>query len=268
MTKEANEATEHSRVPTLVEPREEDVIDGRRAAFSWKPASGAADYRVQVAADRSFEELIVDEPTGLRTRLMLKDVFPTDEKTYFWRVIARDLDGVLHGEDNIESFISGTATDQAEHFKAPDQDEQYGPLAGLFKGAAVEVAAEVTGHEKYAEEEEDLGVEHEGVEAAQILGLTLAIAMALALSIFALFQYFNITAKSARFEAAGMSGYPTLRENNFEALQKLSGFAAVEGEADRYRIPIDHAIELMANEAYLNEDGAAYSAELSLLPHE
>ena len=268
MTKKANEATEHSRVPTLVGPREEDVIDGRRVAFSWMPAGDAVDYRVQVAADQSFEELIVDEPTGRRTNLTLEDAFPTDEKTYFWRVIARDQHGVLHGEDNIESFISGTATDQASHYKAPDQDEKYGPVEGLFKGAAVEVAAEVTGDEKYAEEEEDLGVEHEGVEAAQILGLTLAIAMALALSIVALFQYFNITAQSARFEAAGMSGYPTLRENNFDALQKLSGFAAVEGEADRYRIPIDHAIELMANEAYLNENGAAYSTELSLLPEE
>lgn len=268
MTKKAKEATEHSRVPTLVGPREEDVIDGKRVAFSWMPAGDAVDYRVQVAADQSFEELIVDEPTGRRTNLTLEDAFPTDEKTYFWRVIARDQNGALHGEDNIESFISGTATDQASHFKAPDQDEEYGPVEGLFKGAAVEVAAEVTGDEKYTEEEEDLGVEHEGIEAAQILGLTLAIAMALALAIFALFQYFNITAQSARFEAAGISGYPALRENNFEALQKLSGFAAVEGEEDRYRIPIDHAIELMANEAYLNQDGAAYSTELSLLPEE
>lgn len=268
MTKRANEPTEHSRIPTLIEPREEDVVDGRRVAFSWKPVSSAEDYRVQVAVDQSFEELIVDEPAGLQTRLVLEDAFPTDAKTYFWRVISRDQDGLIHGEDNIESFISGTTTDQAEQFKKPDQDEEYGPVEGLVRGAAVEVAAEVTGDAKYSDQEEDLGVEHEGVEAAQILGLTLAIAVALGLSIFALFQYFNLTAQSARFEAAGMSGYPTLRENNFEAMEKLSGFAAAEGEADRYRIPIDHAIELMANEAYLNDDGTAYSEELSLLPQD
>jgi len=268
MAEKANESTEHSKVPVLVDPREEEVVDGRTVAFSWKPATGAEDYRVQVAADPSFEELIVDEAVGPRTHFTIEDAFPTDERTYFWRVIARGRDGRLHGIDNIESFISGNATDQAQQFKAPDQDEEFGPIEGLVRGATAEVAAEVTGEEKYSEEEKELGVEHEGVEAAQILGLTLAIAVAIGLSIFALFQYFNLTAQATRYEAAGMSGYPELRENRFEALRKLSEYAAVQGEPDRYRIPINDAIELMANEVYRGQDESAYSSELPLLPQE
>ncbi len=266
MSKKKNESTERSLVPVLIEPREEAVVDGSHVTFSWNPAEGARDYRVQVALDASFDETILDKATGGETRLEVRDVFPSDERTYFWRALARGEDGTLHGEDNVESFISGTATDHASHIESPDQEEEFGPAERLVKGAAAEAAAEVTGDEKYEEEEEALGVEHEGVEASQILGLTLAIAAAIALSIVALFQYFNITAQNTRNAAVGISGYPELRENRFETRRKLSEYAVVAGRPDRYRIPIERAMDLMANEAYRDQDGETYSTELPLLP--
>lgn len=268
MAKNKSESEEQSTVPVLMAPREEAVVDGERVVFTWRPADDIQEYRVQVSADPSFDDVLLDQATDRRTSLVVEDAFLTDERTYFWRVIAKDKEGSLHGEDNIESFISRSASDEAAHIKSPDQEEEYGPVEGLVKGAAVEVAAEVSSDEKFDEQAESLGVEQEGVEAAQILGLTVAVAVALALSIFGLFHYFNITAATARFDAAGISGYPELRENRFDAQRKLSGYAVTDGEADRYRIPIDRAMELMANEAYSDQDGRDYSAELPLLPQE
>lgn len=268
MAKEKNQSREQSPVPVLIGPREEAVVDGSQVTFSWNPVEGVREYRVQVSSDASFEDIILDRTTGDRTHLEVSDAFALDEETYYWRVLARGSDGRVHGEDNVETFISGTATDRASLIESPDQEEEYGPAERLFKGAAVEAAAEVTGAETYEEEEAELGVEHEGVEAGQILGLTLAIAAALALSIVALFQYFNITAQTTRNAAAGISGYPELRENRFESMRKLSEYGVLAGESDRYRIPIERAMELMANETHRNQEGLSYSAELPLLPED
>lgn len=266
MAKHRHESAEQSLVPVLIEPREEAVVDGSQVTFSWKPIEGAREYRLQVAADPAFEEIVLDKTTSRQTSLDVTDAFPTDESTYYWRVVARDAEGRFHGNDNIESFISGTATDTASRIESPDEKEEYGPAERLVRGAAAEAAAEVTGEERFEEEAEELGVEHEGVEASQILGLTLAIAFALAISIVALFQYFSITAQATRSAAVGMSGYPELRENRLEATRKLTEYGVLSGESDRYRIPIDRAMELMANEAMQVQDGRQYSEELPLLP--
>lgn len=268
MAKNQNHPAEHSKVPVLIAPREEAVIDGRKVTFSWKPAEEAVEYRLQIASDTSFDDLVYDEAVGRKTQVVVEGVTPIDEDTYFWRVLAEEEDGSVHGADNIESFISGTASDEARHMASPDQEEALGPVAQLARAAKAEAAAEITHAPKYVEEEAELGVEHEGVEAGEILGLTLAVAVALAFSIVALFQYVDITAQAARYEVAGVSGYPDLRENRFKATQKLSQYGAVEGAEDRYTIPIDRAIELMANEAYQTQEERRYSDELILLPQE
>lgn len=257
--------TEHSRVPVLVAPREEAVVDGRRVTFTWKPVDGARSYTVQVSAEPTFNEIVHEEQAGSHTSIEVKNAFPTDEATYFWRVLSRDKDGRIHGGDNIESFISGTSTDVAKGVKSPDQSEDLGPVGELTRAARAEAGREITQDPKYISEEIKLGVEHEGIASGQIIGLALATAVALVLSIFALIQYFDITADSVRYESAGLSGYPELRESRFEAMRKLSQYGVVEGEANRYRIPIDHAMEIMANEAYQAAD-RSYSDELDLMP--
>lgn len=268
MTKSEKSSTEHSKVPVLIAPREEAVVDGSNVSFAWKPVEDARTYTVQVATEPSFENIVHEEQAGSHTSIEVKGVFPADEGTYFWRVLARDRDGSVHGSDNIESFISGTSTDLAKGLESPDQEEDIGPVGQLARAARAEAGREVSDDPKYVSEEIELGVEHEGIEAGQIIGFVLAVAVALALSIFALIQYLDITAEIVRYESAGLSGYPELREGRLQARQKLSGYDVVEGEPDRYRIPIEHAMDLMANEAHQTTGDESYSDELNLMPRE
>lgn len=268
MTDPDTQSSEYSRVPVLIAPRGEAVVDGRRVTFTWKPVEGARTYTVQIAAEPSFKEVIHEVVAGSHTSIEVKDAFPADEATYFWRVLSRGRDGSLHGGDNIESFISGTSTDFANRIKSPDQSEDLGPVGELARAARAQAGRELSSDPKYISEEIKLGVEHEGVEAGQIIGLVLATGVALALSIFAIIQFFDITADAVRYETAGLSGYPELRESRFESTRLLSQYGAVDGSDDRYRIPIDRAMELMANEAHQDAANRTYSDELDLTPRE
>lgn len=268
MTNPESSPTEHSKVPVLIAPREEAVVDGAEVTFTWKPAPGAKTYTVQIAADSAFRNIIHEEQAGSHTSIVVKDAAPTDQGTYFWRVLTRDAEGKVRGHDNIESFLSVESEVFARRMKSPDQVEEYGPVGQLARAARAEAAREITQDPRYLSEEIKLGVEHEGVESGQIIGLVLAVAVALVFSIFGLVKYFNITAEEVRYEVAGLSGYPELRENRLQASQRLTQYGAAEGEENRYRIPIDRAIELMANEAYQNPAGETYSRELELLPRD
>lgn len=255
---------EESRVPVLVAPREESVVDGHRVTFIWKPVKHARSYRLQIAESPAFDRILFETDVRGRSEMTVKDTLPIDERTYFWRVLSRDEDGSLHGGDNVESFISATHDDRALHLAAPDQDEEYGPAARLFHGATMEAAAEATQSPRYVAEESELGVEHEGIEAGQILGFFLAVAVALVLSIVTLFQYVDLTAEDVRFTAAGESGYPELRRAELEATQRLSQYDVADPQQGRYRIPIERAIDLMAEEAR-QQPAPDYSTELNLL---
>lgn len=253
---------EASKVPVLVAPREQSVVPGDRVTFLWKPAKNVRSYRLQVAREASFEDVLFDSGALNRTEFVLRDGLPTDEDTYYWRVLVEDEDGTVHGEDNIESFVSATAESAGRGIEQPDQEEDFGPVERLFRGAAAQAAAEVSDAPRWVQEEDDLGVEHEGIEAGQILGFILAIAVALGLAVFTLFQYADLTAQAALVEATERSGYPELREHRLRALERLTQYDVVDPQLERYRIPIDRAMELMAND---EREGAIYSPELQLL---
>ena len=259
---------EYSRVPVLVSPREQALVDGRRVTFTWQPVEGAKTYTLQIASDPTFSELIHDEVAGSHTSIDVVDAVPNDEATYFWRVLSRDPDGSVHGTDNIESFIGGEPSEATRSVRTPDQTEDYGPVGELARAARAQAGREVTQDPKYISEEIKLGVAHEGIEAGQIIGFFMATAVALVLGILALIQFFDITTDTVRYEMAGLSGYPELRESQLESIRLLSEYGAVEGTPDRYRIPIDRAMELMANEAYQNAGDEAYSDELELTPRD
>lgn len=239
-------------------------MNGRRITFVWNPVEGASTYRLQIAESPAFDRIVFDETIDGRTELVVEDQLSLDEQTYYWRILAHDENGLLHGEDNIESFISGTPEDEDLDLASPDAEEEYGPAARLFRGARAEAAAELTDASKYVEEEAELGVEHEGVEAGQILGFALAVAVALGLAIFTLFQYVSIVADETRFTATGTSGYPELREIELDATRQLSQYGVVNEEEGVYRIPIDRAIEVMVEES--RETDRDYSDELNLQP--
>lgn len=256
-----------SLAPRLVAPREEAVINGKEVTFVWMGNDAITGYTLQVAADRLFEDVVFEKEVGYATSFTVSGRFITDDRTYFWRVFGLDKQGRWHGEEIIESFISGTREDVALHTVSPDRREELGPVAELFRATSVEAAAEVTGAPEYFEQEAQMGVAHEGIEAGQIIAIALAILVSLGIIAVIVMQWTSIVAIEVQRASVGMSGYPELRENKAEAVRLLNQYDVVEGEPGQYRIPIERAIDLMVNEAY-GEQGRTYSSELPLRPNE
>jgi hypothetical protein len=248
--------------PALVSPKEAHVVDGSAVTFDWTPVAGAADYVLQVAADTQFDQVVFEEGTGDATSLTVYDVFPVDGKSYYWRVIARDSEGVEGTADHVESFVSGTAEAAVAGLERPD--ERFGPAPALFRSAAADVAAELGGEDAFAAEEAAHGVQHEGVEAGQILGIALAVLAALVVAIIVVFQWTGIRSQHAAQSMVGAAPYQELREIRTEATRLLGQYDVVEGQPGVYRIPIDRAIDLMATEAYQQREQQQYSEELPL----
>jgi hypothetical protein len=287
MTQPEDSEMKAPAAPTLVAPREEAVIDGSAVTFVWEPVEEATEYYLEVASDTTFETLVYEENVGDVTSVTIADVFPTDEATYYWRIFSRNAAGESHG-DVVESFISGTpdeATeslvipDEAEGFGplaavaspsqterpvSPDQEEEAGPLPGLLKANVAEVAAEVTGAEEAYEAEAALGVQHEGVGAASILGFILAVIAAIAAAVIVVFFWSGFVAEETARKAASGVNYPELRQVEATADEQLEQYKILNDAEGVYRIPIDRAMELMVNETY--RQPGTYSPELQLLP--
>lgn len=270
MAQQHDTAPEESRIPVLVFPRRETVVDGRAVTFEWRPIPHARAHRLQIAADAGFETIVLDEDVSGRDAFEVADTFSTDGQTYFWRILAEDEQGHVRGQDNIESFVGGTGAEAAQYDRqvtGAEEEEAYGPVGGLVRGAATEAAAEVTGDEYFFRKEVEMGVAHEGIAAGQILAIIGAIVLALVLIVVALIQYTQITAQQVRYSAVGLSGYPELRESRTQAVRELSEYGVVDAEEGIYRVPIERAIELMANEAYQQQD-QGWTRELTLVPQD
>lgn len=74
--------------PVLVTPVGGGPADGAAATFAWHPAEGAKTYRLEVAADPSFEHLLYDIAVGTATSLTLYDLLPESDGALYWRVEA------------------------------------------------------------------------------------------------------------------------------------------------------------------------------------
>lgn len=80
-----------SDAPVLQAPAD-GTVQADQPVLSWLSAEGAADYRVQVARDPSFRDL-VDDVTTASTAYASDKTYPVDT-ALFWRVRARDRDKV------------------------------------------------------------------------------------------------------------------------------------------------------------------------------
>ena len=243
--------------PALKAPREAAVLDGASVSFAWEAVEGALRYQLEVARDQDFQTLVVDRVLEGESSVNATESFATDGTLYFWRVLAGDDAGWSSG-DHVESFVSATAEEAVGDVARPD--ERLGPYPELIRSASVEAAAEVTGEEGLYDRESEMGVEHEGVEAGQILGITLAIAASIVMIVIVLFQWTRIVEMETRVEAAGISGYPELHQNELEAQRMIREYGVVDGEAGVYRVPVERAMELMVQEAREAEDSVASTA--------
>jgi hypothetical protein len=133
----------------------------------------------------------------------------------------------------------------------PDQQEELGPVAGLMHAASVEATAEVTSDPEAEAEAERLGVEGEGVEAAQIFTIMLATAISLALAVVAVFVLVGQYSDEATIERADVRLYPELREVE-RVYAEMQNYSRTDS---LYRLPIGVAMNQVA-EAYAGRDAA------------
>jgi hypothetical protein len=252
--------------PVVVEPKEEALVDGTDVTLRWEAMPGADDYLVEVAEDAAFHEVVVQEQVE-GTALQLPEL-PTDGKLYYWRVITERGADWSHG-DRIESFVSVTA-DQLRTAdgdgSAPDREEDYGPAAELFSAAGTEAAAEAAGGEKRFAEERRMGVAHEGVEAGQIMGFAGVVIVAVVLIVCVLLFWVTSVADATQEARTDASTYPELQETETRAAQQLSQYQLVSERDSSYRIPIDEAMRLVADEEYESGTERRYFSELPLEP--
>ena len=248
-------------MPYLAEPQEQAVVDGSNVTFVWEPVEGAAAYRIEVASDTTFETLILERDLGEATSLTATDVFPADGATYYWRVFARNEAGESHGEA-IESFISGTPEEAAQHFVQPDQAEEFGPVGVLVTEGHREV---MHGDFQGPEALDNLvGVQYEGIGAGPILGFIFICVIFICGVVWVGINWAEAETQKARDAASADLNYPELRQVKLDAARLLNHYDVIDAAQGRYRIPIDRAIELMVREAYLAPDGN-YSQELQFL---
>ncbi len=261
--------------PYLIAPQEEAVVDSSAVSFKWEAVEGVTEYLLEVASDTTFETIVFTQILVDATSLVVKDVFPPDEATYYWRVFSRNEAGESHG-DVIESFISGTSEDAERHFIRPDHKERLGPLAKLMTGGSkdvmylhsldprppdVEIGEEAKDVETFYEIEDEVGVEHEGIEARQVVGIVAAIFIGLAILIAGAVSWIKVAVHERQVEAAAEATYPELREVELRAARQLNHYEVIDAEQGIYRIPIDHAMDLIVNEAH-QEHNRVYPSEL------
>jgi hypothetical protein len=262
MENKDTETTAQLASPRPVSPREAAIVNARNVTFEWRSVEEATAYRLEVASDASFRNVVFDEQLPAdTTALTVADFFPVDEQTYFWRVLAKNEDTWSRGE-RIESFVSATPDEAARHQKnRPDEDEAYGPATMLVRSASKMVSDQLSsqGGDRL-EKEREMGVAYEGIPTGQILAVAVSILFAVGIIVIILFQWTNITEAAIRQASSGQSMRADLRETELQANQKLTGYEVVDEDAGVYRIPIDQAMDLMVNEAY-QQGNRTYSSE-------
>lgn len=130
----------------------------------------------------------------------------------------------------------------------PDEDEPNGPVPGLLGTAAAEAKEEATpGGDPEAEALlAQMGVEEEGIESGQILGLVAAvIAAIIALIVVLIFLFYEPFLGQTRAQAENVEMYPELATVRTEGLGKLGQYGRTDST---YAVPIERAMGLVAAE--------------------
>lgn len=126
----------------------------------------------------------------------------------------------------------------------PEQDEPGGPLGGLVGTAATQAATEATPADADAALLENMGVEGEGIESGQILGLVAATIFAiLALAVVLVYLFYIPFRQQVGDTASDVPDYPELAQVRTEALAQLNQYARADSA---YHVPIGQAMSVIA----------------------
>ena len=242
--------------PTLHEPTEAEVLDGQNVTFAWEPVASASTYTLQVAATASFDDMVLEETFDNATAATVTGFFPTDHQTFFWRVLASNDDGTSRGE-RVESFIAATADDAQAHSGLPEQHEDMGPVTELVRSAKQDVASRAQVFEESRfEREKEQGVAYEGLAAGQIAAIAFSTMLVVAIAATIVFFWSGKVTSEAQQSAVNSDNYTILREARLDAAEKLEQYRVIDEDEGIYQIPIDRAMDIIANEEYTSRSEA------------
>jgi hypothetical protein len=111
-----------------------------------------------------------------------------------------------------------------------------------------------------------VGVEKESIDVKLVMGLILGTVVIVIALVTIGFTVTEVTARETNELIISQTEYPELREVRAAAANRLTQYDIIPGVEGKFQIPIDQAINLMANEAHQNRGQRAYSDELVLLP--
>lgn len=98
-------------------------------------------------------------------------------------------------------------------------------------------------------EEGQVAVQREGLEAGRIAAFILVLFVAIAVVVWVSAGWFAAEADAVRVSVAAEAEYPDRRLMDLEAERVLSRYEVLDRDQGIYRIPIEHAMEVIARRA-------------------
>ncbi len=153
-----------------------------------------------------------------------------------------------HRGDPVPPANQGARPEADPSVVRPDEEEPVGPLEGLVSASGAKAKEEATpGGDPEAEALlAQMGVEEEGIESGQLLGLMAAtVAAVIALAVVLILLFYEPFLGDVEAQAEDVEQYPELRAVRVDAAAKLDHY----GRADSvYTIPIEQAMGIVAAE--------------------
>lgn len=220
-----------SETVNLSKPLNDAIVNGADFTLVWHDAGHAESYLVEIASDLEFTDVILTETVSGAGKLRLKNRLGDSGEVLFWRVTAQK--GDHHYSSDIGAFEAWSAV------HADDYQEGADPSS---------VAA---------------GVEPEGITIGPIMQVVGLVVLFLVFAVTILFNWVDIEAENARISAITEDTNPVVREAILEAQKNLQQFG--QNPDGSYRIPIEQAMEVMANTA-VSSTGDSYTDVVKLVP--
>ena len=98
-------------------------------------------------------------------------------------------------------------------------------------------------------------VEPEGLNAGAIGVIVVGGLVFIIAAMFVVVEITGLVFHDALVESTTLTGYPKLQETRARADEILSSYAPIDRDAGIYRIPIDRAMELVVEEAQIQQGG-------------
>jgi len=110
-------------------------------------------------------------------------------------------------------------------------------------------------------EQDEFAAQSENLSAGVLTGIVTGTATIVVIIVVIAVSISGLRFEEARVEAIAHTGYPNLRQTQVDSQQKLTRYEILDRDAGVYRIPIEHAMSLIIEEAAATSSG---SSELRL----